>query len=90
MRRQLADERDMTIRAQRLRANVKGTFARMTSNLPNLGHAPISYTSDDLVIPVYYNYVNIHVVWLYAAYRGMLMLVLKKSIQMDHTPAFTS
>jgi hypothetical protein len=48
-------KRDMTIRAQRLRANVKCTFARMTSNLPNLGHAPTSYTSDDPVIPVNYN-----------------------------------
>jgi hypothetical protein len=66
---------DIATRAQRLRANVKCIFARMSLTLRNTGHGPTSYASGDPVIPVYYKYINIFVASLHAAYWDILMLL---------------
>ena len=68
-------KREITVRAESIRTNVKCIFARLSSTLRNLGQGPISYASDDPVFPVYYNYVNISVALLHNIYRGMLMLI---------------
>ena len=68
-------KREITVRAESIRTNVKCTFARLSSTLRNLGQGPISYASDDRVFPVYYNDVNISVALLHNIYRGMLMLL---------------
>ena len=68
-------KREIAIRAESIRTNVKCILARMSSVLQDLGQGPISYASDDRVFPVYYNYINIVVALLYDSYRGMLMLL---------------
>ena len=83
-------KREITVRAESIRTNVKCIFARLSSNLQNLGQGPISYASDDPVFPVYHNYVNIVVALLHDNYRGMLMLlniVLREMDQCGPMPA---
>lgn len=76
-------KREITLRAESIRTNVKCIFTRLSSTLRNLGQGPISYASDDPVFPVYYNYVNISVALLHNIYRGMLMLLNLILIEMS-------
>ena len=76
-------KREITVRAESIRTNVKCIFARLSSTLQNLGQGPISYASNDPVFPVYYNYVNIVVALLHDIYRGMLMLLNLVLREMD-------
>ena len=68
-------KREITVRAESIRTNVKCIFARLSSTLQNLGQGPISYASDDPVFPLYYNYVSLAVALLHNVYRGMLMML---------------
>ena len=68
-------KKDITTRAERLRANIKRIFARFSLTLQSLGQGPTSYASEDPIIPVYYRYTNIFVATLHNNYRAMLMLL---------------
>ena len=68
-------KREITVRAESIRTNVKCIFARLSSTLQNLGQGPISYASDDPVFPLYYDYVSLAVALLHNVYRGMLMML---------------
>lgn len=68
-------KKEITIRAEGLRANIKRIFSQLSETLHGLGQGPTSYASDDSVFPVYYHYANIFVASLHNSYRAMLMLL---------------
>jgi Fungal specific transcription factor domain len=70
-------------RATKHRENLKGIFARFSSALRNLGHAPSSYMSGDPVFPIYYKYVNIFAASSHTGHWTLLMLLNMLLREMD-------